>query len=63
MDFEATLRKALTDDGRTVYRLSEDSGVPAASIYRFLSGERSLKLKQAGMLANVVGLELRKKRG
>lgn len=61
MDIETLLRQALKNDGRTVYRISVDSGVPPASIYRFISGERSLKLKQAGMLANAVGLELRPK--
>jgi hypothetical protein len=41
--------------------LSEKSGVAMPVIFRFLSGERDLRVETAGKLCEVLGLELRKR--
>ena len=57
------LRAAICESGLTHYRLAELSGVAAAVLSRFASGERDIRLETAGRIADVLGLELRPKRG
>lgn len=57
-DIETELRRAIEKDGRTVYRLSADSGVSAGQIHRFIAKERTLTLTAAGKLATALGLHL-----
>lgn len=40
--------------------LSEQSGVPMATIFRFLRGERDIRIETAGRLCDVLGLQLKK---
>ena len=56
-----TLRQAILDSGLSAYRLSADSGVNVAAVLRFRSGERSLKLESVDRLAEVLGLQLKRK--
>ena len=52
------IRAAIERDGRTVYRLSQDSGVAQAVIGRFVHGERDLNLRTADRLCEALGLRL-----
>jgi transcriptional regulator with XRE-family HTH domain len=55
----AALRQSIVDSGLSAYRLAQESGVNVAAVLRFRSGERSLDLRSADRLAEVLGLELR----
>lgn len=57
------LRKAIEKSGYTQNQLSELSGVNRAQINRFVHGERTLTLESAEKIAEVLELELKKKRG
>jgi len=60
MDWTTMIRKAISNDDRTLYRLSKDSGVTYQNLHRFVSGERTnINLVTAQRLAEAVGLELR----
>lgn len=59
MSISEQLKQAINDCGQTVYVVARDSGVSHATIYRFLSGERSLSLDNADRLAEYLELELR----
>jgi plasmid maintenance system antidote protein VapI len=54
----AKLKTAIRDSGKTVYRIALESGVPHPSIFRFLSGERDIRLETADKLAATLGLRL-----
>jgi plasmid maintenance system antidote protein VapI len=53
------LRKRIIDSGISVKKLSEQTEVDRASISRFLSGERSLRLDVADKLAAYFGMKLK----
>lgn len=53
------LREAIKNSGKTVYRISQESGVSHPVIFRFLSGERDIRLETAEKLAVALGLELK----
>ena len=58
------LRKAATVDGRSIFALARDAGIPYPVMYRFLKGDkdgrkRGLTLETADKLAVALGLELR----
>jgi transcriptional regulator with XRE-family HTH domain len=55
----AVLRQTILDSGLSAYRLAQESGVNVAAVLRFRSGQRSLDLKSADRLAEVLDLELR----
>ncbi len=57
--FAETIRTAIKRDGRTRYKISQDSGVNQAVIGRFVHGERNLNLLTAERLCKVLKLELR----
>ena len=57
------IRREIARDGRTIYRLAKDSGVNAAVIQRFVSGERGLNLDTADRVCRVLGLKLTKPKG
>ena len=42
--------------GMTVEQLAEASGIPPRTLFRYLSGERSMPLKAVGLLAEGLGL-------
>jgi hypothetical protein len=52
------LQAALKACPKTVYAISQESGVSAPIIQRFLSGERGITLDTAGKLAAYLGLSL-----
>ena len=53
-----TLRVAIRNSGKTVYRIALESGVSHPVILRFLSGERDIRLATAEKLAAALGLTL-----
>ena len=53
-----TLRRAIRDSGRTLYRVAKDSGIPYATLHRFMSGERSISLRALDKLSAYLGLQL-----
>lgn len=53
-----TIRKTMTQDGRTVYRLSLDSGVSQGVLGRFLRGNRDVTLETADKICKALGLSL-----
>lgn len=48
-------RTILQEDGRSLYRLQEDTGIPRQVLGRFLRGERDLTLDTASRLGPVLG--------
>jgi len=52
------LQAAIESDGRTFYRLGKEAGVSPEVIYRFVAGERDIRLATASKLVDVLGLEL-----
>ena len=55
------LRKAIRSSGKSVYQLAKDSGVAHPVIFRFLSGERDIRLATADKLASTLGVKVRSK--
>lgn len=53
------IRKAIADDGRSLYRLALDSGVSKAILGRFVRGERDMTLDTAEKVCEALGLSLR----
>jgi hypothetical protein len=53
------IRKAIAQDGRTIYRLSLDCGVSQAVLGRFVRGERDMNLRTASKVCDALGLGLR----
>ena len=56
-----TVRQAVLDSGETLYRVSKDSGVPYAPVYRFMHGERGLSMENLDLLCRYLGLVLIRK--
>lgn len=52
------LRAAVAESKLSAYALAKESGVSAAVLSRFLSGERDITLGTAAKLAHVLGLTL-----
>ncbi len=52
------LRAAVAESKLSAYALAKESGVSAAVLSRFLSGERDITLGTAAKLAHVLGLKL-----
>ena len=62
-DIIGQLKAAIEASGESRYALSCKSGVQQSALSRFMGGSRSLSLESAARLAEVLGLELRPKRG
>ncbi|HJZ58788.1 MAG TPA: helix-turn-helix transcriptional regulator [Gemmataceae bacterium] len=58
MPFTEALRRAIRDSGLPYLQLEQATGVHRASISRFMTGERSLRLDVADKLADYLGLKL-----
>ena len=56
------MKKAIDKSGMNRSQLGESSGVDPAQISYFMSGQRSLTLKSAEKIADVLGLELAPKK-
>jgi plasmid maintenance system antidote protein VapI len=52
------LRQAIRESGRTHYAIAKEAGVLPEQLDRFVTGERSLKIETAAKVAEVLGLEL-----
>ena len=62
-DMNEQLLKAFKKSGMTRNKLSETSGVRYASIHGWVAGNRKLMLDSANKIADVLGLQLRRKKG
>ena len=58
-DIVGQLKAAIRTADLTIYRIAKDSGVDYSTIYRFVSGERSMDFDSAARIATYLGLELR----
>ena len=59
-DLIKILRTAIERDGRTLYRIAKDAGMPYGGLHRFVTAERTaINLVTAAKLCRVLGLELR----
>jgi plasmid maintenance system antidote protein VapI len=58
-----TLRNAAKADPRNATEIAAAAGIALPSLTRFLNEQRGLNLDSAERLAEVLGLELRKKSG
>lgn len=52
------LREAIRRDGRTLYKLAQDSGVGNDQLYRFMSGERTLRLPAVAQLFQALNVRV-----
>jgi len=52
------LRTAITESGKPLLRISNESGVARGSLIRFLRGDQSLRLDKADILADYFGLKI-----
>jgi plasmid maintenance system antidote protein VapI len=59
MPFTDALRQAIRDSGLPYLQLEQETGVHRASISRFMTGERSLRLDVADKLATYLGLTVK----
>jgi transcriptional regulator with XRE-family HTH domain len=55
------LRAAIRSRGETMYRVAKDSGVPYATLHRFLAGKRSVSLEVFEKLCEYLNLELKER--
>ena len=58
---DETLREAIRRSGRTHYELAQAAGITPAQLDRFVTGERDLRLATAALVAEALGLELRRR--
>ena len=54
------LKQAIQDSGLTHYAIAKAADVDIASIDRFMTGERDLRLATAGKIVDALGYELKK---
>jgi len=59
------LVKAISTDGRTRYRIAQDSGISAGILSRLVNGHRGVSIETAERLAGALGyqIELNKPKG
>lgn len=53
------LRAAIAGSGMSGYRLAKESGVAEVVIWRFMKGQRDLRMATVDRLGRVLGLEFR----
>jgi hypothetical protein len=53
-----SLRAAIEDSGQTLYRVSKGSGVPYATLHRFMAGKRSVSMEALEKLCAYLELRL-----
>jgi len=56
------LQKAIRESGLTHYRIAKDAGIKPSQIDFFVNGERTLTVETAAKVAEVLGLELVKRK-
>ena len=52
--------KAIEDTGKSVRSIALNAGIDQSQLFRFVAGERDLRLEAADKVARSLGLELRK---
>jgi predicted transcriptional regulator len=52
------LRQAIRESELSKYRICKEAEIDESSLYRFLSGERDLRMKTASRICEVLGLHL-----
>ena len=57
------LRQTIAKSKKPLLVLERETGVPRASVRRFMAGTQSLRLDAAGKLADYLGLELASRKG
>jgi transcriptional regulator with XRE-family HTH domain len=62
MTVSESLRSAMADCGMTRYQLSKQTGINQSALGRFFKRERDLQLETVDVLAEVLGLELVKRK-
>jgi len=60
-DWESIVRRAVEDSGLSRYKIAIESGITQSQLSYFMSGQRTITLPTAEKIAQIVGLELRKK--
>ena len=50
-----SLRAAVSDSGQSLYRVSKDSGVPYATLHRFMAGKRAVSMEALELLCDFLG--------
>ncbi len=58
LSWNERVRKAVHRDGRSIYRLSKDSGLGIGPMQRFAAGDHGLTLDSAEKLCKVLGMDL-----
>lgn len=53
----AIIRNTAEDKGMTLVELSERSGIPRGSLYRYLDGDRDMKLSNIEAIATALNLD------
>lgn len=56
-----SLRLWIEESGLTLYRVAKDSGVPYATLHRFMTGKRAVGLPAFDKLCAFLKLELRQR--
>lgn len=54
----AQLRSAVTESGKSQYRIAKATGISQPAITRFVNGDRSISLETADKLAAYFGMSL-----
>jgi len=62
-DIEQKLREAIIKSKMSRYKISQLSGVGEPQLSLFVNGKRTLTLTSAAKVAEVLGLDLKMKRG
>ena len=57
------LRQYVERSGKSLYRISQETGIGQSGLSRFMRAERGLSLESIDTLAEYLGLELVKRRG
>ncbi len=57
------LRKQIDATGKSLYRVSEETGISYAMLYRFYHGQRSIRLGTGEKLLDYLGLKIVQKKG
>ncbi len=55
------LKAAIRDSGLTVYEIAKRADFEPDSLYRWLAGDRDMRLSTAGAIMEVLGMELKTK--
>ena len=59
VDIVQQLQQAIRDDDRAVSTIARAAGVTPIGLWRFLNGERDVRMATAAKVAAVLGLELK----